>query len=293
MRLSILFMLIMSVTALSQTADAIKNYKPDQKGFIRDWLIGGAYPNYQVNGKQQGYEDDFLLNSGGEAQAEPYLGLKDSVTFKADKAKLIAGIGSTNEWGYTEDKILPVTWRVVNCTQTKPEIVFDKMFLPVDDYMVAYAFCYIESPTAKKIKIRLGSDDDHKVWLNGKLLGGVNKSQGIIPDNFIYDAELQRGLNRLMLKVVDRNMGYGFCLAVSDRDNIPLSEVNIILDDPKRQKMNNVPDLRRIDGWDQGFYAGFNFSSKDVFKGKNSILIQAGVPRPGKYKFVFTASCKA
>jgi hypothetical protein len=293
MCLSILFMLIMAVTASAQTVDAIKNYKPDQKGFIRDWLVGGAYPNYQVSGKQQGYEDDFLKNSDGEALAEPYPGLKDSVTFKADKSKLIAGIGSTNEWGYTEDKVLPVTWRIVNCTQTKPEIVFDKMFLPVDDYIVAYAFCYIESPTVKKIKIRLGSDDDHKVWLNGKLLGGVNKSQGIIPDNFIYDAELQRGLNRLMLKVVDRNMGYGFCLAVSDRDNLPLSEVNIILDDPKRQKMNNVTGLRRIDGWDHGFYAGFNFSSKDVFKGKNSILIQAGVPRAGKYKFVFTAAGKS
>ena len=293
LRSLILSMLIMSVTVLSQSVNEAKYYKTDQQGFIRDWLVGGAYPNYQVDGRQQGYEDDFLLNSGGEAQAEPYPGLKDSVTFKADKAKLIAGIGSANEWGYTEDKVLPVTWRIVNCIQTRPEIVFDKMFLPVDDYIVAYAFCYIESPTAKKIKVRIGSDDDHKVWLNGKLLGGANTSQGIIPDNFIYEAELQRGLNRLMLKVVDRTHGYGFCLALSDLDNIPLHEVNIILDDPKRQLLNTVPGLRRVDGWDQGFYAGFNFSSKDVFKGKNTILIQAGVPRPGKYKFIFTAAGKA
>lgn len=285
----ILCMTIMSLGVFAQSADEIKYYKPDQQGFIRDWLIGGAYPNYQVDGRQQGYEDDFLVKLGGEAAAEPYPGLKDTATFKADKGKLIAGIGSTNEWGYTEDKTFPVVWRNVHCTNAKPEIVMDKMFLPVDDYLVSYAFCYIESPVAQKIKVRIGSDDDHKVWLNGKLLGGINKAQGIIPDNFIYNAELRRGPNRLLFKVVDRTQGYGFCLALSDSGNHPLQNVNVILDDPKRQLLNTVPGLRRIDSWDHGFYGGFNFPAKDVFKGKNQLLIQVGVPRSGKYKLVFTA----
>ena len=280
-------MMIMSLTALSQSADEVKDYKLDQAGFIRDWLIGGAYPDYQLDGKQQGYEDDFLQKLGGEAQAEPYPGLMDQAEFKADKAKLIAGIGSTNEWGYTETRTLPVVWRNVHWRQAKPEIVLDKMFLPVDDYIVAYAFCYINSPAARKIKVRIGSDDDHKVWLNGKLLGGANKSQAVIPDNFIYEAELQRGLNRLLLKVVDRTLGYGFCLALSDTANLPLRDVTVMTDDPRRELQAGIPGLKQADCWDNGYYAGFDFGSKNVFAGKNELHIQAGAPHSGKYEFLF------
>jgi hypothetical protein len=266
-------------------AVAADMYRLDEKGFIRDWLIGGAYPNYQINGKQYGYEDDFLQSLGGEACAEPYQGLLDQAEFKADKSKLIAGIGSVNEWGYTETKTFPVTWRSVHWIQAKPEIVLDKMFLPVDDYIVAYAFCYMESPTAQKIKVRIGSDDDHKVWLNGKLLGGVNKSQGVIPDNFIYDAELQRGLNRLLLKVVDRTHGYGFCLALSDRENRPLRDVTIMTDDPKRQQLAVTPGLKQVDCWDHGYYAGVDFGTKTLFVGANRLNLQVGAPQAGKYEF--------
>ena len=287
MNKSLFFLFLTMISAGATGGDAGVT---DEKGFIRDWLTGGAYPNYQVNGKQQGYEDDFLIKLGGETQAEPYDGLRDTATFKADKAKLIAGIGSANEWGYTADKTLPVIWRKIHRTGPKAEIVLDKMFLPVDDYLVTYAFCYIESPIARKIKVRLGSDDDHKVWLNGRLLGGVNQSQGVIPDNFIYNAELQRGLNRLLLKIVDRTHGYGFCLALSDTANQPLHDVKIILDDPRRKLLNTISGLRRVDSWDNGFYAGFDFSGPDVFKGSNRLLLQAGAPRPGKYKILFTVT---
>lgn len=40
-----------------------------EKGFIRDWLISGPYPSYQVNGKGTALDTDFL---NGEAEAKPY-----------------------------------------------------------------------------------------------------------------------------------------------------------------------------------------------------------------------------
>ncbi|MBT7164112.1 MAG: hypothetical protein HN904_15120, partial [Victivallales bacterium] len=76
----------------------------DAQGFVRDWLIGGAYPSYRVGNSPRGYATDFLVGLGGEARAAPYPGLVGEVEFKADKAALIAGIGSTNEWGYKKTK---------------------------------------------------------------------------------------------------------------------------------------------------------------------------------------------
>ena len=37
-------------------------------GFIREWLVSGPYPSYQVNGEGRGLDTDFL---GGEGEARP------------------------------------------------------------------------------------------------------------------------------------------------------------------------------------------------------------------------------
>lgn len=263
-----------------------EDFKTDEKGFIRDWILGGAYPSYQKDGKPLGFTEDFLTSMGGEANAEPRAGMKEDVEFKADKAKLIAGIGSTNEWGWTETKTLPVIWKDIHWTQGR--IMLDKMFLPVDDHMVAYAFCYINSPEKRKIKVRVGSDDDHKIWLNGKMIGSVNKSQGVVPDNFIYEAQLERGLNRLLMKIVDRTHDFGYCVALSDMADKPMSDVKIVLEHPRAELLKKVKNLGSVDAWDNGFYAGFIFASKHVFAGKNDVNIQYGSPEDGTFKLELT-----
>ena len=92
-------MKIRYISLLVLVAAALQAASPDAKGFLRDWLIGGAYPSYQVNGIDRGFRDDPC----DEANLRPFEGMKDTALFKADKSKLIAGIGSTNEWGYTEE----------------------------------------------------------------------------------------------------------------------------------------------------------------------------------------------
>ena len=118
-----------------------------EKGFVRNWLISGPYPSYQVNGEGKALDTDFL---GGEAEAKPYPGLRRKSSFLADKAKLIAGIGSTNEWGFTETKSFDADWK--EHSFPKDIITLDKMFLPIDDYFAVYAVCYLEVPDAVRVK---------------------------------------------------------------------------------------------------------------------------------------------
>jgi Glycosyl hydrolases family 2/Glycosyl hydrolases family 2, TIM barrel domain len=242
----------------------------DSQGFIKDWLIIGPFPNDIVNGARKGLDTDFL---NGENNIKPQPEMKMQSVFIADKAKLIAGIGSTNEWGFSETKKFDIKWKEYHSKTQK--IILDKMFNPIDDQLVIYAACYIESPSQQKVKLRVGSDDDHKIWLNGKVIGQQKSSQAIIPDNFIYPVMLKRGINRLLLKVVDRTHGFGYCIAISDENNKAVNNLKIYTDDPAR-KFN-------ADAFNNGFAAKFTFAKKNLFAGDASLKIKFFAPQKKNY----------
>jgi len=276
-----LFVLVLSSGSAADPQPATP-FHPDAKGFVHDWLLGGPFPSYWVDSLPQGFNEDFLVKLGGEANASPWLDLKDEAVFKADWGKLVAGVGSVNEWGWRETRKLPVTWR--HLYSDKSSILLNKMFLPVDDHIVSYAFCYIDAPAAMKVKFRVGSDDDHKLYLNGTLLGQANSSQGIVPDNFIYPADLVPGLNRVMLKIVDRTGDYGFCLAVSDDNDKPLPQLDLYIAHPGRNLLQDRNGLTGVDAWNRGFYAAFDFGMKNLFTGPATLKFQVGTPLPGNFK---------
>lgn len=200
----------------------------DSAGFIGTWLIAGPYPSYVVNGKDTGLETDCLK---GETKIRPYPGLRDKAVFKADLSRLIAEVGAVNEWGYKSDMTFDVKWNVHQFPDPR-KIMVDGMFKPIDDHFVFYAACFLNSPTAQKIKLRIGSDDYHKVFLNGREVGSRKTSQGVRADDFIYPAELKAGINFLLLKVVDVIQDCGFCVAVSDMENRPAAGLEILTEHP-------------------------------------------------------------
>jgi len=248
--------LVISIPAMA----AETSFRPDPQGFIRDWLIAGPYPNYQTNGGGQALDTDFLH---GEAELVPYPGLKGSSEFVADAGKLVAGIGSTNEWGFTETKTFDATWQVKSFADSK--IAFDKMFLPIDDYFAVYAVCWIESPSQRKIKLGVGSDDDHKIYLNGKLVGRHYGSQATTPDQFMYDAELQPGLNRLLFKLVDRTNDASFCLRLTDPARKPMNDLIIYTDSPARKYGAEL--------YQNGYAGNLSFKTPHLFAGPQRLDI--------------------
>lgn len=181
-------------------------------GTVRDWLVSGPWPSYRGDAGDAGLETDFL---DLEADAAPVPGEKATATFIADKAKLIAGIGSANEWGFKETRTFDASWRELR--SEKDIVSLDGRFAPIDDYFAAYAACYVEVPEAMDARIAVGSDDDHKLWLDMRQVGRRATSQGVNPGEFKYDVRLTPGIHRILLKVVDRTNGCGFHLAVTDR----------------------------------------------------------------------------
>ena len=194
-------------------------------GTVDEWIVSGPWPSYQ-NGGGGALDTDFL---DLEADAVPVKGMKATSTFIADKAKLIAGIGSVNEWGFKETKTFDASWRTLRA-DAKGVVTLDGVFAPIDDYFVAYACCYVEVPTTVDARISVGSDDDHKLWLDLAQVGRRATSQGVTPGEFKYDVRLSAGIHRILLKVVDRTQGCGFTLAVTDRADKAIPGVKFLSD---------------------------------------------------------------
>ena len=193
----------------------------DEKGFVRDWLVSGPYPNYlRTDGSTRGIGTDFLADAGGEQFAFPKAGDARTAIFTADASKLIAGQGSVNEWGKIETFTADATWKAM--TFGDGVIDTDRVFGDVKDYFVLYAMAYFTAPEATDVRIAVGSDDYHAVFLNDKAIGSKKTSQGVQPGTFNYDARLRKGRNKILFKLIEVSGGSGFCVQVLGRDGRPV-----------------------------------------------------------------------
>lgn len=182
----------------------------ESDGFVREWLVCGPFPNSSTATGYAGYSIDFL---DGEAWVCPKVGDEKLAEFVADMNQLVAEVGSSNEWGFKSTQTFKAKWAAIH--SDSGIVSLNRCFLPIDDYFVAYAVSYLTVEKDCKVTFLVGSDDDHKLYLNSQEIGGSQTSQGVLPGEFKYSGILlKKGINRVLLKICDRDSDCGFCLQV-------------------------------------------------------------------------------
>ncbi len=88
------------------------------------------------------------------------------------------------------------------------------------DWVVAYAATTVPSSQARKMELRVGSDDDVKVWLNGELVLSRSEDRAATPDQDVVPVTLRKGDNQLLLKICNRQYSWGFYARIVDA-NVP------------------------------------------------------------------------
>lgn len=73
---------------------------------------------------------------------------------------------------------------------------------------IAYAFVRVRSPQPREAKLLLGSDDGALVWMNGKLVHSVDRPRVLQHDLDRVPVKLEKGWNRLLVKVDNRGGGW-------------------------------------------------------------------------------------
>jgi HEAT repeat protein len=81
---------------------------------------------------------------------------------------------------------------------------------------VAYLRTQIESDDLKPVMLEIFSDDGVKAWLNGKVVHSNNVARPISPQPDRVTTTLQKGTNRLMLKVTQNNLPWGAIVRVRE-----------------------------------------------------------------------------
>lgn len=166
----------------------VSNLVPGQ--WLQSWLVCGPIPLQEHSSPEQlllhqpGFEKDYLLKSGGEANLRMKAG--DIVKLK----------GNTIRWKYINapDSIIDL---VTNVSKTSPA--------------AAYAYSEVISPEETVWHAAFSTNDGGSLWINGVRVWDYQPARGIKPDSDLVPVILRKGKNTILLKVEQRGNMWGFC----------------------------------------------------------------------------------
>jgi CubicO group peptidase (beta-lactamase class C family) len=176
-------------------------FKLGQKGFICNWLVVGAFPNPPVENAlpdgsyHLGFYKDYLKSIGGEEKA----------VLKSDTSVV-----------FTDEDGREQTLKTQTAKAGGDGVInLDEIFKKADN-KAAYAFCYISCEKAQKVHFLFGSDDSAKVWINGELVHKIYAGRALQHGQDSFNARLDKGLNRVLVKVTEQVRDWGFVVEALD-----------------------------------------------------------------------------
>lgn len=96
---------------------------------------------------------------------------------------------------------------------------------------MGYAVCYVRSPQARRdLRLKFGSDDQSRLFLNGKLIGEQMDPGGLILDRqTVAGLDLQAGLNVILFKVFNSHGRWSGALRFVDEQDQPADGLEFTL----------------------------------------------------------------
>jgi len=163
---------------------------PRRAGFIVRWWLLGPLPNPDNRAFDQAFIDETATNP---LQLE---------TVRVDNRLL--------------------RWREIRVLD--PQGVVDlRQFFRQTEWVACYAYTEFVVDNEMEAELRVGSDDSVKVWLNGKLVHQFGGMRGLSVDQDRVRVRLQKGVNRLLLKVTQGGGGWEFCVRLVDLQGSPIA----------------------------------------------------------------------
>jgi hypothetical protein len=182
---------VLSTPASAATWDS---FALRDNGSIPVWTVAGPLPNAAAvsHGKNCfGYYKDYLQAAGGERRVMPTD--QDRIVFDVDKQ---------------------VAWKQAFSDSSGLLDLIDIFTASKNAPGVAYAFCRLDADKDQKIVLKVRSNDGVRIWLNDTLIHDQHVGRTIEQAEDSVAANLQKGPNRLLVKVGQSGGDWGLLLRV-------------------------------------------------------------------------------
>jgi hypothetical protein len=168
----------------------------DAEGYVSTWLILAPIP---MKGGQEGPE------------ALDQEQIKDEASLKPKAGDKIEASGKSLEWKARDVKDQFLDFNEILGEKTENSVV--------------YAVAYLMADTdLNDLTLRLGSDDQVKVYLNGKAIHTHDEGRAFEKDEDSVPAlSLKKGLNVLVVKVVNEGEDWAMSARFLDKDGKPVA----------------------------------------------------------------------
>jgi hypothetical protein len=182
--------------AIMPAARADEKSGVNDEGFMQKWLVLAPFPLGATESGAGGLDREVVKD---EAKVKPKAG---------DKVK-------------ADDK--EVAWKEFSA---KEHLLDFNAFLGAQtEDAIGYAVTYITSPSEMSVKMKTGSDDQCKVWLNGKEVFKYDQERPADKDQDTTEVTLKKGVNVLVVKVVNVKVDWSFCVRFTDKDDKPITNL--------------------------------------------------------------------
>jgi hypothetical protein len=171
---------IFAMALIGVTLLAPQTFSPDADGFIRNWLILAPI----------GFDD-----SGAAAIDHPFLDDEPASKPKPGETVVIINV--------------PLKWKPHQASDYF--IDFLAAFPQRGEQVAAYAVAYVMADDEMKVTLALGTNDQGKVWLNGKEVFKFVETRVLEKDASRVPVTLVKGQNVLVLKVVNEVNNWQAC----------------------------------------------------------------------------------
>jgi len=210
----------LNITRSYNSTSLDTTFSNDPNGYIKTWVFNGPYK-----------ENDQTLR------------LNKSYIAEANVRPSVGSTSNNNLWFQASETSTSQMW-------------LDKAFGAGNAYQqglvtssVGYAFVYVFSPTTKAMKLKLGSDDGIKAWLNGQNIYNNDVYRGFVLDSDTADVTLNQGWNSLLIKVSQADSNWQMSARFVNTDGITANDLKYSTNNPEVFNSNRSFGI----GWTANF----------------------------------------
>lgn len=181
-----------------------------QRNYFPDWLIAGPFPNQRKNVTTRSSIDSIYPPEKNADINSSYHGLFNQT----------------------------LKWKQIHVSSNG--YVSLQEFSLEKEFAISYALTYLYSREERIIKLLIGSDDGMKVFFNDKQIFRYTGARIAEPDQGQVFLHVNKGWNKLMLKIENNMDEYGFYARILDRDQSILFSPTRTFPDDKQQMTKKI-----------------------------------------------------